>query len=266
MQPSFLRRAVLRARHAYGVLAAHRYSTVAGTLAFFLITSVAPFLFWLTLLFGRAGGGVLLQTELFGGAGELFAFLKDNAEGAAGGASIFFLATTLWSSSGFFYHLRRSGEIVYGSERVQRGWRVRLSALLFTFGVLLFFAVAGALLFAGVAAGRFLSPWVAYPVRYALVLVVGFFTAWLLNAYICPYRISPADTAVGSAITALLWLAASAAFSVYLAFTDRERLYGALAFVIVFVLWVYWMMICFVAGAVYSRYKAQGKALGDKKF
>ena len=43
-----------RALGAYRILVAHKYTTVAGTLAFFLVLSVVPFFFWLTLLLGDA--------------------------------------------------------------------------------------------------------------------------------------------------------------------------------------------------------------------
>lgn len=254
-----------KGRAAYRVLAAHKYTTIAGTLAFFLITSIVPFLFWLTLLFGRdPAGSAVLELELFGWARDLLTFLRTNAEGASAGAGVLFLATTLWSSSGFFYHLRRSGEIVYDYARAKHGWKVRLSAVLITFGVLAYFAVAGGVLFAGVVVSRFLAPVLGYLTVYALLLVVGFFAAWILNAYVCPYRVSPADTVPGSVLTAVLWLAASAAFAVYLGFSNSEKLYGALSLVIVFVLWLYWMMICLTVGMVFNRRRLDGKGRAHK--
>lgn len=257
------RRAADALRRGYGVLAAHRYTTIAGTLVFFLVTSIVPFLFWLTLLFGRTGltGEEILELELFGWAKDLLVFLRANAEGASRGASVFFLATTLWSSSGFFFHLRRSGEIMYECDRPTHGWKVRLSALALTLGVLLYFAFGGATLLGGVLAVRFLSPWIGYPTVYTLVFVFAFFAAWILNIYVCPYRIGPSDAAEGSAITALLWLAASAVFAVFLRFTDKERLYGALSLVVVFLLYLYWLMICFTVGAIYNHTRMEGRGL-----
>lgn len=262
-----MKRRLERIRRAYSVLAEHKFTTIAGTLVFFLITSLVPFLFWLTLLFGsRLVGVEILDLELFGWAKDFLLLLRENAADASRGAGVFFLATTLWSSTGFFYHLRRSGEILYGSPRPKHGWRLRLSALALTFLLFIFFACAGALLFAGALSLRFLSPWIAYPAVYALLLIMGFFAAWILNAYACPYRISPADTALGSFFTALLWLVASAAFTIYLRFSGAEKLYGALALAIVFLLWLYWLMICFTAGAVYNHVRSENKRMDHKIF
>ena len=250
-------------RSALGVLSRNRYTTLAGTLVFFLILSIVPFLFWLSLLFGTAGiqTEVILELELFGWAKDFLLFLKENAEGATAGVSVLFLATTLWSSSSFFYHLRRSGEIIYGYNRVKNGWRVRVSAFLVTLCILLYFVVTGSALIGAIIVSRYLQPYIAYPVLYSLVLVAGFFAAWILNGYICPYRSSPSDTVLGSFYTAIAWLLTSAIFSVYLRFTNTERLYGALSTVVVFLIWLYWLMICFTSGVIYNcrRMELSGK-------
>ena len=133
-------------RAAWRAFSAHRATTVAGTLVFFLIMSLVPFVFWLTLLFGGNTAILdrVLELELFGWARDFLGFLQTNAQGATAGASIFLIATTLWSSSAFFYHLRRSGEIIYSEARPRRGWKVRLGAIGLTLLLMLTFAVAGA--------------------------------------------------------------------------------------------------------------------------
>lgn len=243
-------------KRAYSVLAEHKFTTVAGTLVFFLIMSFVPFSFWLVLLFGNAVNlEDIARLELFDWAKELLAFIGKNASGATSGANVFLLATTLWSSTGFFYHLRRSGEIVYRCRRPVHGWKVRLSAAVFTFAVLFFFAAAGAALIGTSLVASYLPSGLSYVAVYSLVLCFGFFAAWLLNAYICPYRSRPHETVLGSLLTAIAWLLASVAFSIYLHFSDPERLYGALSLVIVFLLWLYWMMICFTAGVIFNKYQ-----------
>lgn len=244
-------------RAAWRAFSAHRATTVAGTLVFFLIMSLVPFVFWLTLLFG--GNATILdrvlELELFGWARDFLGFLQTNAQGATAGASIFLIATTLWSSSSFFYHLRRSGEIIYSEARPRRGWKVRLSAIGLTLLLMLTFAVAGAALIALTFLTRPLPVWLGYLLEYAAILALGFLVAWGLNLYVCPCRKQGGQLALGSAITALAWLVASAAFTVYFRFSNPERLYGALSLVIVFLLWLYWLMICFVAGVIFNKHR-----------
>lgn len=252
-------------RTAWNVLTAHRFTTVAGTLVFFLIMSLVPFLFWLSLLFGGADALLdrVLELELFGWARDLISFLRTNAEGATAGASIFLIATTLWSSSAFFFHLRRSGEIIYDVRRRGKGLRVRLSAILFTLATMLGIAVAGGAVLGITLLTRCLPAWIAIPADLSALLCVGFLAAWLLNVYACPYRGEVRSLALGSFYTALAWLLASGAFSIYFRFSNPERLYGALALVIVFLLWLYWLMICFTAGMVYNRRAVAGKKIYD---
>lgn len=263
-----LKRLWQRGKRAFGVLTANKYSTIAGALAFFLIMSFVPFLFFLVLLFTEAGLSPesVLELELFGWARDIIILFIENAEGAkAAGAGIVFLLTTLWSSTSFFYHLRRSGEILYNYRRLKKGWKVRISAILLTLAVLLYFLAAGAILIGTTYFARRLPKWLFYIVVYSLVLAIGFCSAWILNTYICPYRCKATDTLIGSLMTAIAWLVASGVFSVYFALGNMERLYGALTFVVVFLIWVYWMMICFTAGVLYNRHHMKVKGMQPKK-
>lgn len=254
-------------KRAVASLSRHKYTTLAGALTFFLILSLVPFVFWLALLFGDTGlhAEEILEIELFDWAKDLLLYLRNNAVNASAGANIFLIATTLWSSSAFFYHLRRSGEIIYASDRKRHGWKVRLLAIALTLCVLMFFAGAGAVIVTVVRLCRSLPRVVALTIVYLVLFLLGFFGAWLLNAYVCPYRCSPKDTALGSLLTAAAWLVASLVFLIYFHFGNREQLYGALSLLIVFFLWLYWMMICFTAGVIFNRHRIDLHALEEKK-
>lgn len=242
-----------RGRSAYAVLSDYKYTTVAGTLVFFLVLSLVPLLFFLTLIFGgRISAEQLFELELFDWAKGLIGYLDTHATDASAGAGVLFLATTFWSATGFFYHLRRSGEIICGVRRGKSGWKLRLSAIAFALiSIVLIAFTAGVLIGANILT-RSLPSWLSWIVVYTVVTVFGFFGAWLLNAYACPYRVSPAKTATGSALTAFSWLLAAVFFRVYLAFSNPAKLYGALSAVVVFLLFLYWIMICFTAGMIYN--------------
>ena len=250
-----------RGPRAYGTLAAHKYTTVAGTLVFFLVLSIVPLLFFVALIFGESiSAEQVFELELFDWAQELIIYLNAHATGASVGANVFFLATTFWSSTGFFYHLRRGGEIIYGMSGSQKGWRLRVSAVLFTLFMLLFITFSGGVVIGANLLTRALTPWVSSALVYFIVTLFGFFTAWLLNAYACPYR-AATEMAAGSALTALSWLVAAALFRIYLKFSNPARLYGALSAIVVFLLFLYWLMICFTVGMIYNcnRIRLEGR-------
>lgn len=255
-------RAVHWVRARYRVLSDKKYTTIAGTLVFFLVLSVVPFAFWLTLLFGKflAGTEEVLDLEIFSQVRELLLFVQENARAASASASFVLALTSLYSASNFFYHLRASGEIVYGCAREKRGWRSRLAALL-----LMLATMAAIVLFLALFVGmvylfrRFLPSFAADLGGYFLLFSLAFGISVVLNLYLCPYRLYVRETIGGSLITTALWAAASVGFSVYLHFSRMDKLYGAVTAVVVFLLWVYVMMVCFVVGVVYNEYYARKK-------
>lgn len=258
---NFFVRAWEKGRSAYAVLADNKYTTIAGTLVFFLVLSLVPLLFFLTLIFGgRISAEQIFELELFDWAKDLVGYLDTHASGASAGAGVLFLATTFWSATGFFYHLRRSGEIICGIERGGSGWKIRLSAVVFAFVSIFLIALAAGVVIGANLLTRSLPSWLSWIIVYTVVTVFAFFGAWLLNTYACPYRVSPAETAAGSAFTALSWLFAAVLFRLYLTYTDPAKLYGALSAVVVFLLFLYWLMICFTSGMIYNfRFMKEGK-------
>ena len=246
-----------KVRGTFSYLSAKKYTTLAGTMAFFLIMSVVPFLFWLTLLFGRLKivFSDLLSLEIFMDVKEIFDYLQESARAATASASVILLATTLYSSTTLFYHMRRSGEIIYESRRKKGGLVLRFSALVLMFIVMLML-VAGMILF--LIGHRFLNEvfpsFVAQISVYVLFGVFMFALILLLNMYVSPYRIGVRGALWGSLLTLLLGGVASFGFSIYTKFSSMEKLYGAAVFLILFLLWLYVLMICFVIGIVFNCY------------
>ena len=264
---SAVSRAWGRGKSAYALLADNKFTTIAGTLVFFLVLSLVPLLFFLTLIFGGTiSAEQLFELELFDWAQGLIRYLNAHAEGAGAGAGVLFIATTFWSGTGFFYHLRRSGEIICGVSRGKQGWKLRVSAVVFAVVILLFLAFSGAVVIGANLMTRDLPPWLSWAIVYSMVTVFGFFGAWILNAYACPYRVTPAEIASGSALTAASWLVASVVFRAYLVFASPDKLYGALSAVIVFLLYLYWLMICFTAGMIYNFRRLNTKYRLKKRF
>ena len=112
----------------YNLLARKKYSTLAGTFVYFLVMSVMPLSVWLTILFGRMRLPVekLLELPVFSSVESIITYIRQEAEAASRGASVILIGTTLYSSTGLFYHMRRGGEIIYGYTKKKSGWKVRV--------------------------------------------------------------------------------------------------------------------------------------------
>ena len=254
-------------RRKYRLLARKKYTTVAGTLVFFFIMSIVPLSFWLTLLIGKLpiDTDKLLNLPVFESVKNIFSFVRQEAQNATASVSIVLLVSTLYSSTNLFYQMRRSGEIIYDYRRIKTGFRVRIGALALT-GIIILMMI----IFLGVFAlgtflfSRFLPIFWERLADYVLLLLLAFALVWLLNMYICPYKTRMRLFLSGTALTVVAWVLAVAGFSVYLKITNMDKLYGALTTVIVFLLWLYVLMICFIAGVIFNSEKIKAMQR-DKK-
>lgn len=250
-----LRRAYQFVKEKYTLLSVKKYTTFAGTLVFFFIMSVVPLSFWLTLLIGK----LPIETErvfslgVFQSVKNVFLYVQKEAKNATSSVSVLLLVTTLYSSTNLFYQMRRSGELIYGYTRQRSGLRVRLGALALTFIVMflciVFFVLLafGSLVFAGM-----LSPLWEKIADYVLLIALSFCLVLLLNAYVCPYK-RPLKTFIkGTLLTVSAWVFAVTGFAIYLQISNLTKLYGALSAIIVFLLWLYVLMLCFIAGIIFN--------------
>ena len=246
-------------REKYDLLVAKKYTTIAGTLVFFLIMSIMPFSFWLTLLLGKLplSGESVLKMDVFDSVKDVFEFIREEAKNATAGASVFLVLTTLYSATNLFYQMRKSGEIVYNYNR-KGGIRSRLSALVLLLIVMIFAIVAlAAFAIGSFVFSKILTGSLNVLADYVLLAVISFAFVWLLNAYACPYKIPFKTFLPGTALTVILWGAALVGFALYLKLGNIDQLYGTLSAVIVFLLWLYVLMICFVVGMIFNYEKVK---------
>ena len=252
----------------YDLLSLKKYTTIAGTLVFFLIMSIVPLAFWLTLLIGRLPIDTdrILSLPVFDSVKAILTKVREEADNATSGASVLLLVTTLYSSTNLFYQMRRSGELIYDYHPEKRGLMLRLGAL-----VLLFIVMLTAVLFALTFAvgsflfSRVLSKKMELAADYILLAAVSFFLVLLLNMYICPFKAKAKLFLSGTWLTVVFWMVAVVGFSVYLKISNMDKLYGALSALIVFLLWLYVLMICFMMGVIFNSEKVLAVVRRNKK-
>ncbi len=255
-------------KEKYTLLNLKKYTTIAGTLVFFLIMSIMPLSFWLTIVIGRLPVDTekILSLSVFNSVKSVLDYVQQEASTATTGASIILIFTTLYSATNLFYQIRRSGEIIYDFHEERQGFRVRIGAL-----VLLIIIMASAVAFLLVFAfgsfifSRILSSAWEKLADYALLATLAFLLVLLLNMYICPYKEGVKSFLPGTGVTVVAWVGAIIGFSVYLKISNVSRLYGALSTIIVFLLWLYVLMICFIAGVIFNSEKIVQRQKAPKK-
>ena len=189
-------------KEKYQLLTYRRYTTIAGTLVFFFITSLMPFLFWLSLILAKlpVDTQIVLSLPVFRSVEKAFTFLRREAEQATVGASVVLWITTLYSATNLFYHIRRSGELIYDFQRKkQKGVRLRIRAFvlfILVLGITVLFLLTLAL--AGFLFSKFLSRAWLLALNSLLLTGVAFLLVILLNIYMCPYKAKTKDFLSGA--------------------------------------------------------------------
>lgn len=252
----------------YELLASKKYTTMAGTLVFFLIMSIVPLFFWLTLLVGRLPIDVeeVFDLPVFASVKEIFLYVQREAVNATASVSIVLVVTTLYSATNLFYQMRHSGELIYDYRHKKQGLRMRVSALVLMFIVMGIVIVFLALFALGtfLFSKYFTGVWEKVA-DYILLTALAFLLVLLLNAYVCPYKTKLKHFLLGSLLTVAAWAVAVVGFTIYLQISNMTKLYGALSTIIIFLLWLYVLTICFISGVIFNSERIVAERKEDAK-
>lgn len=190
----------------------------------------------------------------------------------AGLALVVGLATALWSASGYVGAFGRAMNRVYEVEEGRPFWKLRPIQLLLTLGGLVLVAAVGFMLVISgpvaqavgdaISAGdAAVTVWniVRWPVILLFVIV-----AVAILYYATPNVQQPKFRwmSVGAAVAILTWVVASVGFGLYVAnFGNYNRTYGALAGVIIFLLWIWITNLALLFGAELDAELERGRQL-----
>ncbi|MER6677209.1 YihY/virulence factor BrkB family protein [Streptomyces sp. NPDC000983] len=231
----------------------------AAALTYYGILALFPALLALVSLLGIVGQSATqevldnIQKLAPGPARDVLTDAVRQMQGNAGLGSVMAivgLVLAVWSASGYVAAFIRSANAVYDIPEGRPVWKV-LPLRVGVTVVLMVLAVLSALIVVftgglarqvGTALGvgdTFLTVWsiAKWPVLILLVTVMIALLYWATpNAKVRGFRwITP-----GSFLALLIWMAASAGFAVYVAnFGSYNKTYGALAGVIIFLVWLW---------------------------
>jgi membrane protein len=245
----------------------------AAALTYYSVLALFPMLIVLVALLGLVGQsgtvdtliGSLTRAGLSGVAHSIKDPLNKVVmnKGGAGALLGFALLGSLWSASGYVGAFMRAANAIYGVQEGRPFWKRRPLQVLMTFGMVLLLAIVSiALVLTGklaVAVGDAIGVgrdavhvWsiAKWP---ALLLVVMTMFAFLY--YVAPNVRQPRFRWItpGGILAVLLWIAASAGFGLYIAHLGSyDKTYGALASVIVFLVWLWLTNVALLLGAEFD--------------
>ena len=255
---------------------------LAAALTYYAVLAMFPAFIALVSLVGLVGQGqqtvhtlldVLRQVSP-GTAKTLAPMLTSlaSAQKAAGVAFVFGLLSALWSASGYVGSFGRAMNRIYEIREGRPVWKLRPLMLLVTLvALVLAAAVALALALTGPAAQAVGSAiglgstavlvWniAKWPVMLAAVVLVV-----AVLYYATPNVKQPKFRwiSVGALLAILVWVVASALFGFYVAgFSSYNKTYGALAGVVVFLLWLWITNLALLFGAELDAELERGREL-----
>lgn len=254
-------------RRGWQEASADQLPLLSAGVAFFGFLALFPALIALTLVYGLVADPATIadQLDALGGAlpPEARVLLEDQlnqlasapAQGLGWGLALS-LVIALWSASGGVGNLVTAINIAYDEERRRGVVAEKLLALGLTVGAVVFMVVMMAMVaglpivleWVGLTGGW---RWLAEIVRWLLLAVL------IMLALAVLYRVAPDRTApkfrwvsVGAVVATVLWLIGSAGFSLYVSwFGNYARTYGALAGVVVMLLWLWLTSYAVLLGA-----------------
>jgi len=240
---------------------------IAGGVAFFGFLALFPAMIATVLLYGllvdpatvaeqMTALGDALPTQARELLTEQLRSLTSTSESALGIGVVISVALALWSASGGIGNLISAINTAYDEDE-ERGFVKRkllalgltLAAILFLLVVITLVAVAPAVLDSLVGSGPI--RWLLEAARWALLFVL------IAGALAVLYRSSPDRDApkirwvsVGAVIATVGWILASVGFSLYVDnFSSYGKTYGALAGVVVLLLWLWISAYAVLLGA-----------------
>ena len=251
----------------YGNVSRHRVMALAAGMTYYSILAIFPAIAALVAVYGLFSdpSTIAKHVDQLGGflpggaidvARDQLTRVSSKGPSTLGLTFLVGLAVSLWSANAAIKSLFDTLNIVYGEDEKRGFVELNAISLCFTIGGILFMLAA----LGSIVAIPYLLNDVGLSSRGDLLFRVGrWFAMYLIIAVVLAviYRYGPSRAAPrwrwitwGSAIAALLWLAASGLFSWYVAnFGNFNQTYGSLGAVIGFMTWLWISAIVILLGA-----------------
>ena len=217
-------------------------TTLSGALVFFTLIGVVPITYIASLIFSVLGSEISVINNFFSYPEfyEIITYVTETAVklGAEGNIIAFFVA--LYSSANIFYHLRQSGEVIYNYEK-NGGLFTRIMSILIVFITV---CVLSVLIVAYLAIipiiTRLLGEVLSAVISVSVGVISVFFIVYLINLYVCPYRLKFYEVYKGAIYSTFFSFIATGLFLLFLKyFSNYDEIYGKIATVLVFLSWLY---------------------------
>ncbi len=259
-------------RRAFGQVKHDDLNDRAAALTYFGVLSLFPAALVLVSILGLLGRSttttVLHNVDQLapGGVRSILGDVVQQTQGrtgTAGVALVIGILVALWSASGYVAGFMRATNAIYGVEEGRPIWKTAPVRLAVTVAVLVMLLISAVIVvFTGRIAAQFgqalgigntaVLVWDVFKWPVLLVVVSLMFS---LLYWACPNVRQPGFRWItpGGSLAVIGWLIASAAFALYVSFAGSyNKTYGALATVIIFLVWLWITNMAILLGAEFN--------------
>jgi membrane protein len=260
---------------------ADHLTDLAAALTYYGVLAIFPMLVVIVSLLGLVGHSVTqslihnLSTVAPGTTKQILTDAIKNIQsdrGASGVAFVIGLVAAMWSAAGYVAAFMRASNVVWDVEEGRPFYKtvpVRLAVTFVTVGLLTLSAAA--VVFTGSLAGKLgnligvgstavqvwdIAKWPVLALIVVLILAILYYTG--PNVRQPGFRwVTP-----GGVVAVVLWIVASAAFAFYVAnFSSYNKTYGAIASVVIFLVWLWITNIVILLGAELNAEIERGRQI-----
>jgi membrane protein len=172
--------------------------------------------------------------------------------------TIFFIATSIYGASSLFFHLLKTGEMIYEEVNDKFTLIKRLTAIIFLTATLFIIELFFILIVIG---KHFFSNLFWQILKYIILLFLPYVISICINFFITPHSVKFKEINKGALFTTLFWYIITIGFTIYVnIFTNYKAIYGALTFFIVFMIWIYLLAQGLVIGVILNFYEKEKNA------
>jgi membrane protein len=255
----------------------------AAALTYYSVLSIFPSIVVLTAVVGLIGESATqpllenIRQIAPGQTSDTIAGILKELEGSgsiAGPVAIFGLLSALWAASGYIGGFMRASNAIYEIEEGRPMWKTLPLRVGLTLAMVILLGVSaiGVVLTGGIAeqvgdliglgdTGVLIWNIAKWPVLALLISLAIALLYWASPNVRHPgFRwLTP-----GSTIAVLLWVIASAGFAFYVAnFASYNKVYGSLAGVVVFLIWLWISNLAVLLGAEFDAELARARQIED---
>ena len=236
----------------YKKLTKKSYSTLSGSIAFFLIINGGSIAYLIMLIAN------LFDFELVIDNPSINVFLKgieSRIDYSNKFFTIFFIITSIYGASSLFFHLLKTGEIIYEEMNDKFTIIRRLTAIIFLTTTLFIIELFFILLVLG---NNVFPNYFWHVIKYIILLFIPYVISICINFFVTPHAVKFKEINKGACFTTVFWYVVTIGFTIYLkVFTNYKAIYGALTFFIVFMIWIYLLAQGLIIGIILNYYEKE---------